>query len=105
MENNELTPAEKGRITRRANAERRAQWRAEHDRQESEDKARIAELMRCIVDDASEEQKTRLFAAVVLNRILGCPYFSSSVENLLRTDPGIQAFHNTVEEFTTEPDN
>ena len=101
----ELTPAEKGRITRRENAEKRAQWRAEHDRQESEDKARLADLMRGIVDDTGEDRKTRLFAAVVLNGIMGRPYFSSAVESLLRTEPDIQAFRNAVEELKAGRDN
>lgn len=107
MENTtpELTPRQRAEITRRENKAKRDEARRAADRQESEDKARIANLMRGIVDDPNVEQKTRLFAAVVLNGIMGRPYFSSAVESLLRTEPDIQTFRNAVEGLKAEQDN
>ena len=61
----------KGEATRKSNAERRAQWRAEHERQEAADKALVAEAMRSILGDQGATARERIFAALTLDHITG----------------------------------
>ena len=61
----------KGEAARKSNAERRAQWRAEHDRQEAADKTLVAEAMRGILSDQGATARERIFAALTLDHITG----------------------------------
>lgn len=90
---------QRAEITRRANAEKKKQWRAEHDRQEAADRATVAAAMRAILGDENATPRERIFAALTLDGITGnlVPW---RAEQLYNNDADTAAFKRAVDAIT-----
>ena len=87
-------------ITRRENAEKNRQWRAEHDRQEAADKALVAEAMRGILGDDGATAREKIFAALTLDAIDLADLVPWRAARLYDSDTDTAAFKRAVDAIT-----
>ena len=93
MNEKELTPAEKGKITRERNAAARAKGKSEKAEQERKDKELITTAMRSIIADERATPRERLDALKILDHLTYSHYIPYSVthSDTRMTDAEIKA--------------
>ena len=104
----QLTPRQRGEITRKANAAARKAHREQRDAQEREDKARVAKAMRRIIDDQNSTPGQVIFAALLLHDIDWSFPLPLEAERALDDKPDKEAFAHAVkvlsQEYQDDPD-
>ena len=87
----------KGEATRKSNAERRAQWRAETEAQEREDRALVGRAMRQVLNSPEATTREKVFATLTLdNVILGVGLVPARAAALYDRDVDLTAFKAAV---------